>query len=54
MALKYMQVVNPVYAGDIPASEMKLSYINYDSESAETKDVSSIDEVIKIDRKSVV
>jgi len=45
---KYMQVVNPVYSGDIPASEMKLSYINYDSESAETKDVSSIDEVIKL------
>ncbi|MCL2270765.1 MAG: hypothetical protein FWC24_05410, partial [Treponema sp.] len=48
MALKYMQVVNPVYTGDIPASEMKLSYINYDSESAQTKDVSSIDEVIKL------
>jgi len=48
MALKYMQVVNPVYAGDIPASEMKLSFINYDSESVETKDVSSIDEVIKL------
>ena len=45
---KYMQVVNPVYAGDIPASEMKLSYINYNSDSAETKDVSSIDEVIKL------
>ena len=48
MALKYMQVVDPVYAGDIPASEMKLSYINYDSESAETKDISSIDEIIKL------
>jgi len=45
---KYMQVINPVYDGDIPASEMKLSYINYDSESAETEDVSSIDEVIKL------
>jgi len=43
-----MQVVDPVYAGDIPASEMKLSYINYDSESAETKDISSIDEIIKL------
>ena len=52
MALKYMQVVNPVYAGDIPASEMKLSYINYDSDSAETKDVSSIDEVIKLKNDS--
>ena len=48
MALKYLQVVNPVYTGDRPASEMKLSFINYDSESAETKDVSSIDEVIKL------
>jgi len=48
MALKYMQVVNPVYTGNIPASEMKLSFINYDSESVETKDVSSIDEVIKL------
>ncbi|MCL2185570.1 MAG: magnesium/cobalt transporter CorA [Treponema sp.] len=48
MALKYMQVVNPVYTGDIPASEMKLSFINYDSESVYTKDVSSIDEVIKL------
>jgi len=48
MALKYMQVVNPVYAGDIPASEMKLSYINYDSESVDTKDISTIDEVIKL------
>jgi len=45
---KYLEVVNPVYAGDRPASEMKLSYINYDPESAETKDVSSIDEVIKL------
>jgi len=44
---KYMQVINPVYTGNIPASDMKLSYINYDSQSAETKDVSSIDEVIK-------
>jgi len=54
MALKskYMQVVNPVYSGDIPASEMKLSYINYDSESAETKDVSSIDEVINLKNDS--
>jgi len=51
---KYMQVVNPVYAGDIPASEMKLSYINYDSESAETKDVSSIDEVIKLKSDSKI
>jgi len=48
MPLKYMQVVNPVYDGDIPASEMKLSYINYDSESAQTKDISSIDEVINL------
>ena len=47
MALKYLQVVNPVYTGDRPASEMKLSYINYDSESVESKDISSIDEVIK-------
>jgi len=46
--LKYLDVINPVYTGDIPASEMKLSYISYDSESAETKDVSSIDEVIKL------
>ncbi|MDR0502550.1 MAG: hypothetical protein LBH16_04435 [Treponema sp.] len=52
MALKYMQVVNPVYAGDIPASEMKLSFINYDSDSAETKDISSIDEVIKLKNDS--
>jgi len=54
MALKskYLEVINPVYAGDIPASEMKLSYINYDSESAETKDVSSIDEVIKLKSES--
>ena len=51
---KFMQVVNPVYAGDIPASEMKLSFINYDSESAETKDVSSIDEVIKLKNDSKV
>jgi len=49
---KYMQVVNPVYSGDVPASEMKLSYINYNSESAETKDVSSIDEVIKLKNDS--
>jgi len=49
---RYMQVVNPVYAGDIPALEMKLSYINYDSDSAETKDVSSIDEVIKLKNDS--
>ncbi|MCL2243224.1 MAG: magnesium/cobalt transporter CorA [Treponema sp.] len=48
MKSKYMQVVNPVYTGDRPASEMKLSYINYDSTSAETKDVSSIDEVINL------
>jgi len=45
---KFMQVVDPVYSGDIPASEMKLSYIIYNSESAETKDVSSIDEVINL------
>ncbi|MCL2196368.1 MAG: magnesium/cobalt transporter CorA [Treponema sp.] len=45
---KYLDVINPVYAGDIPAAEMKLSFINYDSESAQTKDVSSIDEVIKL------
>jgi len=51
---KYMQVVNPVYSGDIPASEMKLSYINYDSKSAETKDVSSIDEVIKLKSDSKI
>jgi len=49
---KFMQVVNPVYAGDIPASEMKLSYINYDSESAETKDIASIDEVINLKNDS--
>jgi len=48
MALKYMQVIDPVYAGDIPASEMKLSYISYDSESVQTEDVSSINEVIKL------
>ena len=39
---KYLSVVNPVYEGDVPASEMKLSYINYNSDSAETKDISSI------------
>ncbi|MCL2181184.1 MAG: hypothetical protein FWB83_08650, partial [Treponema sp.] len=49
---KFMQVVNPVYTGDISASEMKLSYINYDSESAQTKDVSSIDEVINLKNDS--
>ncbi|MCL2213610.1 MAG: magnesium/cobalt transporter CorA [Treponema sp.] len=52
MALKYLHVINPVYAGDIPASEMKLSYISYDSVSAQTKDVSSIDEVIKLKNDS--
>jgi len=45
---KYMQVVDPVYAGDIPASEMKLSYINYNLESVDTKDISSIDEIMKL------
>jgi len=49
---KYLDVINPVYSGDIPASEMKLSFINYDSKSAETKDVSSIDEVIKLKNDS--
>jgi len=51
---KYMQVVNPVYSGDIPASEMKLSYINYNSEFAQTNDVSSIDEVIKLKNDSTM
>jgi len=45
---KYMQVINPVYAGDIPASEMKLSYINYNSDSVDTKDISSIDEIMQL------
>jgi len=49
---KYLDVINPVYAGDIPASEMKLSFIIYDSESAQTKDVSTIDEVIKLKDES--
>jgi len=51
---KYMQVVNPVYDGDIPPSEMTLSFINYDSASAETKDVSTIDEVIKLKNDSKI
>ncbi|MCL2210870.1 MAG: magnesium/cobalt transporter CorA [Treponema sp.] len=54
MKSKYMQVINPVYAGDIPASEMKLSYINYNSESAETKDISTIDEVIELKNDSKI
>jgi len=45
---KYLQVVNPVYVGDVPASEMKLSYIKYSPESVETKDVSSIDDIMKL------
>jgi len=51
---KYMQVINPVYTGDMPASEMKLSFINYDSDFAETKDISSIDEVINLKNDSKI
>jgi len=50
--LKHLQVVNPVYEGESSASDMKLSFISYDSESAETKDISSIDEVIKLNNDS--
>jgi len=45
---KYLQIVNPVYVGDRLASEMKLSILTYDSTSAEIKNVSTIDELIKL------
>ncbi|MCL2267105.1 MAG: magnesium/cobalt transporter CorA [Treponema sp.] len=49
---KYLQLVNPVYIGDRPASEMKLSILTYNSASAELKNVSTIDELIKIKNES--
>jgi len=54
LRFKYLQLINPINGGDLPASEMKLSFINYDSESAETKDVSSVDEVIKLRNDSKI
>ena len=45
---KLLQVVDPVYKGDILASETKLSYINYNADSIETKDNSTIDEIMKL------
>ena len=44
---KYLPPVNPVYVGDRPASEMDLSILSYDATSAEFKQVSSIDEIMR-------
>ena len=49
---KYLQFVNPVYMGDRPASEMKLSILTYDSASAQMKNVSTIEELIKLKNDS--
>jgi len=49
---KYFQFVNPVYKGDRPASEMKLSILTYDASSAQMYNVSSIDELINLKNKS--
>ena len=49
---KYLQFVNPVYVGDRPASEMKLSILTYSSTSAEMKNVSTIDKLIKFKNAS--
>ena len=44
---KFLHFVNPVYIGDRPASEMKLSILKYDFNSAEMKNVDSIEELIQ-------
>ena len=49
---KYLQFVNPVYRGDRPASEMKLSILTYNAASAEIKNVSTVDELIKLKNES--
>ena len=49
---KYLQFVNPVYYGDRPASEMKLSILTYEPSSAELKNVSTIEELIKLKKGS--
>jgi len=48
LKLKHLQIDNNIHEGDSHASDMKVSFINYDSESVETKDFSSIDEVVKL------
>ena len=45
---KYLQFVNPVYIGDRPPSEMKLTILTYSSTSAEIQNTSTIDELIKL------
>jgi len=58
MASKYLQFVNPVYIGDRPASEMKVSILTYGNPAggglttAEVKDVCGIDELVKLKNDS--
>ncbi|MDR0465318.1 MAG: magnesium and cobalt transport protein CorA [Treponema sp.] len=44
---KYLQLVNPVYMGDRPACEMKLSILSCGSEKTQMYNISSVDELIK-------